>query len=80
VPRAYGAIDLTGILEGEQPPDDTIRWLSHAGITTRSVKDTALVLDVLAEQHGDAKADSWRDALGACESIAHWRGQQFQGR
>src|SRR5262245_21562912 len=34
---SYGAIDLTGILAGEQPPDDTIRWLSHAGLTTRSI-------------------------------------------
>jgi aspartyl-tRNA(Asn)/glutamyl-tRNA(Gln) amidotransferase subunit A len=49
---SYGAIDMTGILAGEQPPDDMIRWLSHAGLTTRSVQDTVLVLDVLAE-HGD---------------------------
>jgi aspartyl-tRNA(Asn)/glutamyl-tRNA(Gln) amidotransferase subunit A len=40
---------MTGILAGEQPPDDMIRWLSHAGITTRSSRDTALVLAVLAE-------------------------------
>src|SRR5262249_9737599 len=36
---SYGLIDMTGILDGEQPPDDTIRWLSHAAITTRSVRD-----------------------------------------
>jgi aspartyl-tRNA(Asn)/glutamyl-tRNA(Gln) amidotransferase subunit A len=58
---SYGAIDITGILAGEQPPDDMIRWLSHAGITTRSVRDTALVLDVLAEHSGNAR--QWRDAL-----------------
>src|SRR5688572_18295882 len=46
---SYGAIDMKGILEGEQPPDDTILWLSHAGHTTRSIQDTALLLDVLAE-------------------------------
>jgi aspartyl-tRNA(Asn)/glutamyl-tRNA(Gln) amidotransferase subunit A len=44
---SYGLIDMTGILAGEQPPDDMIRWLSHAGITTRSSRDTALVLSVL---------------------------------
>jgi len=57
---SYGLIDLRGILEGEQPPDDTIRWLAHAGITTRSVLDTALMLDVLAEKSGE---QTWRDAV-----------------
>src|SRR5215510_6914162 len=52
---SYGLVDMRGILEGEQPPDDTIRWLAHAGITTRSVQDTAVVLDVLAGR-GDARA------------------------
>ena len=46
---SYGLIDLTGILDGEQPPGEEILWLSHAGIMTRSVEDTALVLDVLAD-------------------------------
>ena len=46
---SYGAIDLQGILEGEQPPDDTIRWLSHAGVTTRSISDLARVLDALMD-------------------------------
>src|SRR5215472_15093471 len=36
---SFGLIDMRGILEGEQPPDETIRWLSHAGLTTRSVLD-----------------------------------------
>lgn len=58
---SYGAIDMTGILAGEQPPDETIRWLSHAGITTRRVRDTALVLDVLADRADDT--GTWRDAL-----------------
>jgi aspartyl-tRNA(Asn)/glutamyl-tRNA(Gln) amidotransferase subunit A len=58
---SYGAIDMTGILAGERPPDEMIRWLSHAGICTRSVRDTALVLDVLmARPHGAA---TWHDAL-----------------
>jgi aspartyl-tRNA(Asn)/glutamyl-tRNA(Gln) amidotransferase subunit A len=59
---SYGLIDLHGILEGEQPPDDTIRWLSHAGLTTRSVRDTALMLEVLAERNHDTKSP-WRDAV-----------------
>lgn len=58
---SYGTINMKGILEGEQPPDDTIRWLSHAALTTRSIQDTALLLDVLAEQ----TAPSWREAFAA---------------
>jgi aspartyl-tRNA(Asn)/glutamyl-tRNA(Gln) amidotransferase subunit A len=52
---SYGAIDMTGILEGEQPPDDTIRWLSHAGITTRRVHDAAVVFAVLAKRNDDSR-------------------------
>jgi aspartyl-tRNA(Asn)/glutamyl-tRNA(Gln) amidotransferase subunit A len=62
---SYGAIDMKGILEGEQPPDDTIRWLSHAGLTTRSIRDTALVFGVLAERHDGAKVPAWREAFAA---------------
>jgi aspartyl-tRNA(Asn)/glutamyl-tRNA(Gln) amidotransferase subunit A len=51
---SYGAIDISGILDGEQPPDEAIRWLLHAGVTTRSILDTAFVLDVLAERKGRA--------------------------
>jgi aspartyl-tRNA(Asn)/glutamyl-tRNA(Gln) amidotransferase subunit A len=54
---------VNGILEGEQPPDEFIRWMSHAGITTRSVEDTALVLDVLAERRGQTDAAPFRAAL-----------------
>ena len=42
----FAAISTKGILEGEKT-DDTILWLSHAGITTRSVEDTAIVFDLL---------------------------------
>jgi aspartyl-tRNA(Asn)/glutamyl-tRNA(Gln) amidotransferase subunit A len=51
----YGSIGMKGILEGEEPPDEMIQWLSHAGITTRSVEDTALVLDVLVERNEHTK-------------------------
>ena len=44
----YGLIDAKGILEGEKDPGPMIRWFSHPGIMTRTVEDTALVLDVLA--------------------------------
>jgi aspartyl-tRNA(Asn)/glutamyl-tRNA(Gln) amidotransferase subunit A len=47
----YGLISGKGILEGEKA-DETILWLSHPGITTRSATDTALVLNALAERAG----------------------------
>jgi aspartyl-tRNA(Asn)/glutamyl-tRNA(Gln) amidotransferase subunit A len=43
----YNLICPQGILEGEQPPDKMIQWLSHPGITTRYVEDTAIVLNAL---------------------------------
>jgi aspartyl-tRNA(Asn)/glutamyl-tRNA(Gln) amidotransferase subunit A len=46
----YGLINSKGILEGEEDPGEMIRWFSHPGIMTRTVEDTALVLDVLAER------------------------------
>jgi aspartyl-tRNA(Asn)/glutamyl-tRNA(Gln) amidotransferase subunit A len=52
---SYGLIRMDGILDGEQPPDDTIRWLAHAGLTTRSVQDTVLLFEALVEQNGDGR-------------------------
>ena len=49
----FGAISSKGILEGEKA-DETILWLSHPGITTRSAEDTAIVLKALAESHEEA--------------------------
>lgn len=46
----FGLINPKGILVGEQDPGEMIRWFNHPGITTRSVEDTAVVLDVLAER------------------------------
>ena len=43
----YGLISSKGILEGEEA-DEMILWLSHPAITTRSVADTAIMLDALA--------------------------------
>jgi aspartyl-tRNA(Asn)/glutamyl-tRNA(Gln) amidotransferase subunit A len=40
---------MEGILAGEQPPDEMIRWFSHAGVTARRVVDVALVVDALQD-------------------------------
>ena len=58
----YGLISSKGILEGE-PADEMIVWMSHPAITTRSVQDTAAVLDVLAERNKDTSKASFVDAL-----------------
>jgi aspartyl-tRNA(Asn)/glutamyl-tRNA(Gln) amidotransferase subunit A len=50
----YGLISTKGILEGEEA-DEMILWLSHAAITTGSVQDTAIVLDILAERNKHIK-------------------------
>jgi len=44
----FAAISTKGILDGEKTDETTLR-LSHAGITTRTVGDTWIVFDVLAE-------------------------------
>src|ERR671925_138411 len=53
----YGLISSKGILEGEEAPDEMILWLSHPAITARSVEDTALILDLLAERNSHVKTD-----------------------
>jgi aspartyl-tRNA(Asn)/glutamyl-tRNA(Gln) amidotransferase subunit A len=47
----YGRISGEGILAGEEPPDEFILAMSHAGITTRTAEDAELVLDILAQSH-----------------------------
>ena len=59
----YALIDTTGILAGEQPPGEDILWLSHAGITTRNVEDTAVVLDALVDRRGNRELGSYVDSL-----------------
>src|SRR5262245_40075318 len=61
----YGAISTSGILEGE-PVDQAMLWLSHAGITTRSARDAAIVLDVLATPDARGRTSD-RSATGATE-------------
>ena len=58
----YSIISSKGILEGEDV-DEMILWLSHPGIITRSVEDTAFVLDVLAERKVITETDRFTDGL-----------------
>jgi aspartyl-tRNA(Asn)/glutamyl-tRNA(Gln) amidotransferase subunit A len=51
----FGAISTKGILDGEKT-DETILWLSHVGITTRSVGDARIVFDALADLRQQAGA------------------------
>lgn len=46
---SYDLISTRGIL-GDEPVDDFIRWMAHAGVTTRSADDAALMLDILSDQ------------------------------
>jgi aspartyl-tRNA(Asn)/glutamyl-tRNA(Gln) amidotransferase subunit A len=59
----YGLISTQGILEGEEPPDEMILWFNHAGMMTRGVQDTVIVLDVLAERNKHKKVSSFVRAL-----------------
>jgi aspartyl-tRNA(Asn)/glutamyl-tRNA(Gln) amidotransferase subunit A len=52
----YGLISTEGILAGEAPPDEMIRWFSHPAVTARRVADAAIVLDSLRQS--DAKAST----------------------
>jgi len=58
----YGLISAKGILEGEEA-DEMILWLSHPAITTRSVRDTAIVLSGLAEHNKNTKTVDYVRAL-----------------
>jgi aspartyl-tRNA(Asn)/glutamyl-tRNA(Gln) amidotransferase subunit A len=58
----YGLISPKGVLEGEEA-DEMILWLSHPAITTRSVEDTILMLDVLAERNKRTKTVDYAGAL-----------------
>ena len=73
----YGLINPKGILEGEQDPGDMIRWFSHPGITTRTVEDTALVLDVLAER-SEQKATPYFDEFAKNRKVRIGVGNNFE--
>lgn len=46
----FGLVNTDGILAGESSQDEMIQWFSHAGIITRSVRDTAIVLNAIADR------------------------------
>ena len=50
----YGLMSTEGILAGEAPPDDMIRWFSHPAVTTRRVADAAVVVDALKQSTATA--------------------------
>ncbi len=74
----YGLISPKGILEGELDPGEMIRWLSHPGITTRCVKDTALVLDVLAER-GERPVDEYFGGLTKVKTVRVGIAHNYKG-
>ena len=65
----YGLISPQGILDGEQPPDEMIRWFGHPGVTTRKVEDTALVLNVLAERNNVNNSVDFSEELGKVRQL-----------
>ncbi len=73
----YGLISPKGILEGEADPGEMIRWFSHPAITTRTVEDTALVLDVLAER-SEHPATQYFDGLARDRRVRIGVGNNFE--
>lgn len=73
----YGLIDPKGILEGEEGADETILWLNHVGITTRSVEDTALMLDAVAKRNERAPSN-YLDGLTEDLSLQIGVGNNFR--
>ena len=73
----YGLISTKGILEGEEA-DEMILWLSHAAITTRSIQDTAIMLDILAERNKDLKTTSFVRSLARKRKLRIGVANNFQ--
>src|ERR1700730_16639429 len=73
----YGLINPKGILEGEQDPGEMIRWFSHPGIMTRTVEDTTLVLDVLAER-SEPTTTRYFDGLAKDKKVRIGVGNNFE--
>jgi aspartyl-tRNA(Asn)/glutamyl-tRNA(Gln) amidotransferase subunit A len=73
----YGLINAKGILEGEEDPGEMIRWFSHPGIMTRTVEDTALVLDVLAER-SEHTATQYINGLAKDKKVRVGVGNNFE--
>jgi aspartyl-tRNA(Asn)/glutamyl-tRNA(Gln) amidotransferase subunit A len=73
----YGLINSKGILEGEEDPGEMIRWFSHPGMMTRTVEDTALVLDVLAER-SEHTTTQYFDGLAKDKKVRIGVGNNFE--
>lgn len=73
----YGLISGKGILEGE-PVEEMILWLAHGAITTRSVRDTALVLEVLAMRNKHNKDVAYADCIESRRTLRVGVGEGFQ--
>ncbi|MBS0426201.1 MAG: amidase [Proteobacteria bacterium] len=68
---SYGLVSVQGIL-GDEPVDDFIRWMGHAGITARSPLDAAHILDALSPRQGLAYAASVAAAIQPlCIGVVH---------
>jgi aspartyl-tRNA(Asn)/glutamyl-tRNA(Gln) amidotransferase subunit A len=64
----YGLISSEGILAGEKT-DKTILLLSHPGITTRSIQDTGILLDILSEQSKQSHKTSFLEEISEDRSL-----------
>jgi aspartyl-tRNA(Asn)/glutamyl-tRNA(Gln) amidotransferase subunit A len=73
----YGLISTSGILDGE-PVDEMIRWLAHAAITTRSVRDTALMLEVLVERNEHTDDVVYSSCLAKSRALRIGVGNNFR--
>jgi len=63
----YGLIDNRGVMDGE-PVDEAILWLAHAALTTRSVEDITVLLNILAEPRPNASAEASAKARAAARA------------
>jgi aspartyl-tRNA(Asn)/glutamyl-tRNA(Gln) amidotransferase subunit A len=59
----YGLISMQGILAGEKPPEESIVWMSHAGLKARAVEDVAVLLGVLGNQPAPAITEHYYQDL-----------------
>src|SRR5262245_33715212 len=73
----YGLISNRGILDGE-PVDEMILWLAHAAIITRSVRDTALMLDVLVERDEHTSDVDYSNCLAKNRALRIGVGNNFK--
>ena len=66
---SYGLIDMSGVLDGEQSPEEAIRWMAHAAITSRGVEDAAIMAEALVASTGFAIAPRFSEIFGHDEIV-----------